>query len=366
MAQIAALIDESYHEVRGSAPHARLRRPLFTSSVGSQSEKVSFVLPYFDTENIHQYLNRSDKPNANHRRMQQLKKEYHQGGSTTKDLHLPYTLDQSYYLQFCGTLCLEHNRHQKNNLVMVKQLWLWKIDTDTFITAFPDRCNGNDKPDLLAYISQVMGQNHPISLESMIIQLLQLVVGFVDALNNAGLDENLFDIFEQSIAYRDTAQLLNQNRMLEEERMCDITQEIEHLREIKNIRDELKIIERVLEDQMAVITQYNKRRGDLPTEAFNRLTALMQSLDFRLSKVRRLTKDAEVVESSLNHLLDLKQKQGNLNEARDTRTLRERWRRLKEWWAKIYGSGEWKTVAETRPEGEVDEEKEVEVGQPGV
>jgi hypothetical protein len=48
---------------------------------------------------------------------------------------------------------------------------------------------------------------------------------------------------------------------------------------------------------------------------------LSQAADFRLAKIGKLHRQAKAVETSLNQLLDLKQKQGNLNEARDTRKL---------------------------------------------
>ncbi|KAF3902530.1 hypothetical protein ABW21_db0204974 [Orbilia brochopaga] len=106
--------------------------------------------------------------------------------------------------------------------------------------------------------------------------------------------------------------------------MCDISEEVENLREIKDIKDELRMVQRVLEDQKTVIAQYSaaqsKQKSSILSEQ-NRLASLKQTLNFRISKTQRLVRDASSVEDSLNHLLDLKQKQGNLNEARDTRRL---------------------------------------------
>lgn len=39
-------------------------------------------------------------------------------------------------------------------------------------------------------------------MDSIISRVLRHVIGFVNAPNNAGLKENVFHIFEQSIAYR--------------------------------------------------------------------------------------------------------------------------------------------------------------------
>ncbi|KAI5863680.1 hypothetical protein GGS23DRAFT_564940 [Durotheca rogersii] len=38
--------------------------------------------------------------------------------------------------------------------------------------------------------------------------------------------------------------------------MCGITKEVGHLREIKDVKDELRVIRKVLEDKEAVINQY--------------------------------------------------------------------------------------------------------------
>ena len=105
-----------------------------------------------------------------------------------------------------------------------------------------------------------------------------------------------------SSATGDTAKILTHQKMKEEEEMCDISQEIDHLREIKDIRDELKMIERVLEDQLAVITQFSTTfdNHQQQTENSNQVEALIQSIKFRLSKLHRLNKDAESVETSVS------------------------------------------------------------------
>ena len=104
-------------------------------------------------------------------------------------------------------------------------------------------------------------------------------------------------------AFGETARILNQQWMRDEEEMCDISKEIKHLREIKDIRDELKMIKCVLEDQLAVTTHYRESLGTgLETSEFNRVGALQQSLDFRLSKLQWLNKDAEAVENSVSKI----------------------------------------------------------------
>ncbi|KAK5654203.1 hypothetical protein OQA88_7377 [Cercophora sp. LCS_1] len=326
---------ESFYEIRGSSPDTRLRRPLFSQSFGQKSGCFSIVIPFFDAERLNEYLSRSETPNEGFRHRHEL------GSVCQSDhLHTPYSLDQSYYLSLADAIERDETqvvvKHIKRSqgmkdkspshpkLLTVNQLWLWRIDSATLITAFPDRCCKTSKPNLLSTISQSFTQRPPATMQAMLIQVLRHVVDFIDSPDNPGPDENLSDIFEQSIAYRahgemdcylmfhrarraqqtkystatgNTARILMEEKMRDEEQMCDIGQEIEHLREIKDIRDELKMIERVLEDQLPSLHKH--------VESFNRLGAIIQSIDFRLAKLHRLNKDAE----SLNHLLDLKQKQ---------------------------------------------------------
>jgi hypothetical protein len=76
--------------------------------------------------------------------------------------------------------------------------------TDTLITAFPNRhtqTRRGQNIDLITHIDQVMRSDDlPQTMDSMIAQFVLRLVGFVDEPHNAGLDENVFDIFEQSIA----------------------------------------------------------------------------------------------------------------------------------------------------------------------
>jgi len=82
-----------------------------------------------------------------------------------------------------------------------------------------------------------------------------------------------------------------------EDEICDISNEIQDLEEIKDIRDELKMIERVLDDQMTVCEKYENW-------AFRPHSQLIRDdLSFRLMKLKRLSKEAESVEASVSRPL---------------------------------------------------------------
>lgn len=94
-----------------------------------------------------------------------------------------------------------------------------------------------------------------------------------------------------------------EKRIRAEEMACDITEEVEHLREVKDIRDELKIIHRVFADQAGVVSKYvaqmkSNKTNWSATEA-RQFADLEDGIDFKMSKTKRLQKDALDVENSV-------------------------------------------------------------------
>lgn len=197
------------------------------------------------------FLSRHEEYKDEHTlKMNRLEQAYRHGGPPT-DLHLACTLDQSYYTSLSdssdrdrdqvvfrffsrdGVPAEETNKPGPygevnerakepqptkkglSKLLMVSQLWLWKIDEgkyqqlyniasaddiDTIITALPERWHKDQEGDILSHILRSIYDSPPSSLDQMIQHILNGCIGFVDAPSNAGLGENLFDIFEQSIA----------------------------------------------------------------------------------------------------------------------------------------------------------------------
>ncbi|OBS23185.1 hypothetical protein FPOA_03740 [Fusarium poae] len=386
---INAFTTESYHEIRGPAQHARFRQPIFKPLSGSRGGIFSLVIPYLDSESLICLLNFYNKQpchtvECDHNfEKQETSKELYKAPDSPASFHTPLTLDQSYYLSLHNSrlrdkdqVVIEHVERQEmlqprtgtarpRRLLMVNQMWVWKVDAATLITAFPDRRHPY-QTNLSERITENIKASPPSTIASVISRLLREVTGFVDAPTNAGLTDNVFHIFEQSVAYRaqedadcyarfnklqkdlnilETEKILrgsskvrDQKTMDIEAQLCNITKEVDHLCEIKDIKDELKMIHKVLEDQKAVIDQYttsyeelnfgvNEKQSDRGKEWVSGdgesqlLLETKNMLDLRISKVKSLFTDASTVENSLNHLLDLKQKQGSLIVVRDTRSL---------------------------------------------
>lgn len=174
----------------------------------------------------------------------------------------------------------------------------------------------------------------------MILRMMQCAIEFVDAPTNAGFEENVLDIFQQSIAdqkqneeksYEDFQQRHKDPRDTKgsEEHikaLCDITGELNALLEIKDIVHELEMIERVFHQQDGVVGQYQHKEG-LSSPELAVLKSLQKNLKDRRERVKGLRKEAESVKRSFNNLLDMKQKQGNLRIVEDThrRALEGEW-----------------------------------------
>ncbi|VUC35618.1 unnamed protein product [Clonostachys rosea] len=419
---VRSFITESYHQIRGQALHTSFRKPSFTPLLGSRGSIFSLVIPYFDAENLECFLQNqgcsSESCKKSFANKETSAKLYNKSNNSLASFHAPCTLDQSYYLSLDNSsdrdkdqVVIKHVQRQIDierrqglgqpatmttgslkRLLMVNQMWIWKIDARTLITAFPDRRHEVQQPNLSVQIFKGLESHPPLNMGLMISRLLKYTTEFVDAPTNAGLNENLFHIFEQSIAYRaqedancysnfyklqdelitlskmtapQNRTKAHQQKVLDtESKICDITSEMQHLCEIKDVKDELRMIQRVLDDQWDVIDQYHAAQEDLKSVASrersnsaearlladeeDELEYTKTCLGIRISKVKSLVEDATTVENSvitstfiplrnvsafiqkisdgnyslqLNHLLDLKQKQGNLVIVRDTRSL---------------------------------------------
>ncbi|KAK1671862.1 hypothetical protein BDP55DRAFT_675020 [Colletotrichum godetiae] len=106
----------------------------------------------------------------------------------------------------------------------------------------------------------------------------------------------------------------------------DISHEVELLREIKDIRDELNILGNLFSQQKLVletftrIVEARRRDGQVPAaDITHPEPSLSHAVQRHIAYVESLDKNAERVYRHLEDLLDLKQKQANVFEARNTR-----------------------------------------------
>lgn len=81
--------------------------------------------------------------------------------------------------------------------------------------------------------------------------------------------------------------------------LCDVTEEVNALLEIKDIENELKMIDKVFLQQERLIKKYQRRRG-LSSIEVDGLHSLLTGLVGRRARVQELAQDAQSVELSVS------------------------------------------------------------------
>ncbi|KAF2111938.1 hypothetical protein BDV96DRAFT_498386 [Lophiotrema nucula] len=110
------------------------------------------------------------------------------------------------------------------------------------------------------------------------------------------------------------------------DKLLDIGAETNLLAETKDIRDELNMIAKVLEDQKSVLPDLEISIADIYREEHKgqhdlkrRFREQLKTIDVHLKDIDRMDKQAERIYKSITDLLDLKQKHANAFEARFAR-----------------------------------------------
>jgi Mg2+ and Co2+ transporter CorA len=275
-------------------------------------------------------------------------------------IHLARTLDQSYFsglkpedldardknqiLSNQSGLIPSTDVEKHNPLLMVHQLWLWIIDDRTVITAFSQRPHAtpNDRTiDIMQYVKNCTtnARRHALFPNSDVYdtagQILCACINFVDQPDNLGLSESLFNIFERAIG--DLSQNLSKRYQGLEDTLSlsiveavSINEEAGDLLKVRRLREELSMIKQVLEQQLQVWNDFSKAMGTISRDSRKSSTVIIphRSVDGPLpprvtrfiQRVDQIDQRAGKLESDINFLIDLKQKQANLNEARSTST----------------------------------------------
>lgn len=110
------------------------------------------------------------------------------------------------------------------------------------------------------------------------------------------------------------------------DKLLDIGQETDLLAETKDIRDELNMIAKVLEDQLhvlpdlqEVVCEIYKGEQKSQQEVKKRFRDQMKTIEVHIKDIDRMDRQAERIYNSITDMLDLKQKHANAFEARFAR-----------------------------------------------
>jgi Mg2+ and Co2+ transporter CorA len=264
-------------------------------------------------------------------------------------------------------------------IFMVDQLWMWILGKDLVVTSFPQRWQQpkNDPLNVLDSIIEDINSKTRDAVNS-VYELSMIITarcsGVFDRYKMGNEEYQFLDMFEASIgsamdhetllfkefndASAQASAWLQRHRRhnrfsilgnpkdkedptpkeQEEEskyedssplfidKLLDIGQETDLLAETKDIRDELNMIKKVLEDQAHVLPDLEASICEIYAESQTsqkevkkRFKDQLKAIDMHIRDIDRMDKQAERICDSITDMLDLKQKHANAFEARFAR-----------------------------------------------
>ncbi|KAM0168685.1 hypothetical protein ACHAPF_010750 [Botrytis cinerea] len=275
-----------------------------------------------------------------------------------ESVHVPITLDQYYYHSLKDVQARNIDqvlfRHQKRMaptaleecdylLCMVNQLWVYVVDDETIITSCGTQWD--DESNLQKAITDHFINDKETrprissSLEMSVLVAALCARKSIDREIILGQDkQNLLHIFASAISsaadkevrlFEKFMEILDFESHTDRNLVYDIRNEINLLKEVKDIQDELNIIKRVLTHQNQVLVDtfkfLERRRSQENSGEANHLYDVITyyrnlcGIEIVLVEVEKLIYDANEVHKNINHLLELRQKDANISEAKWTR-----------------------------------------------
>ncbi|RYP66576.1 hypothetical protein DL771_007729 [Monosporascus sp. 5C6A] len=218
-------------------------------------------------------------------------------------------------------------------LLMVHQLWLWKLDE---ITSSPDRCHKGSEDTLIDTVRQG-GIESMAEPEDLIEHILYECATFLDEFRYAGLGLHVLDIFDSAIAkisdeevgcFKAFEKQVGDRAKTDKTRSPSASQsihnEIRLLYEVRDIRDELNLLRRVFEAQYDVVEKFTRLfwPGSQEESRCCRESFLEDcSIKSLIERTTRLDQDTKETLNALDYLVQVKQAQSSLDEAEATRIL---------------------------------------------
>ncbi|KAJ4308461.1 hypothetical protein N0V84_012086 [Fusarium piperis] len=218
--------------------------------------------------------------------------------------------------------------------LMVRQLWLWKLDDNTIITAIPARKNETMADDLFETIRQ--GNLDTLRTPSDLIKRIVFeAVTLVNEFKWAGLGEHVLDIFEGQIGYETDEEAkffknFTTSDWSPSEVNTIIRQAADSTWRVKDIRDELRLLRQLFETQLKVIKDvaeilWPSRLPGQPTLTKDVRKVLRESfvhdtgLETLVQRTQRMDRDASTTLEGLSNIIQAMQAQASLKEAEAAR-----------------------------------------------
>ncbi|KAF7960107.1 hypothetical protein EAE96_001706 [Botrytis aclada] len=272
-------------------------------------------------------------------------------------VHVPITLDQFYYHSLKDVQARNIDqvmfRHQKRMasatleecdyiLRMFSQLWIYVVDDETIITSCGTQWDegSNLQSAITDHFIKDKETRPRISsaLEMSVLVAALCARKSIDRELILGQDkQNLLHVFASAISsaadnevslFGEFMKILDSDSHTYQNSVGDIRNEINLLKEVKDIQDELNIVKRVLTHQDQVLDdifdfltrqRLNENTGStVSNHLYDVITYYRDlcSIEVVLSDVEKLIYDANEVHKNINHLLELRQKDANISEAK--------------------------------------------------
>ncbi|KAL8824737.1 MAG: hypothetical protein Q9191_004855 [Dirinaria sp. TL-2023a] len=223
-------------------------------------------------------------------------------------------------------------------VLMVDQLWLWVLDNETAITfASPKEKEEHDgglwkQADLVGNIYQDINGDFARRCTDPFDFAALAVFHAVKALLDHTSDLNLqvFRIFEEYISilteqqtrsFKEFRRYTKEVAMDRSPTVFDNSNDLDALLELRDIEDELKTLDKLFEEQQRGVMEMGSQYAELNKThnmGLNGTTFLREvthSLNGYRKQIERMLKSAQTAQQACKELLDMKQKQANIDEA---------------------------------------------------
>jgi hypothetical protein len=254
------------------------------------------------------------------------------------NVHMQRTLNESYYLglnseqlsQRYGKHILDDFEVKSKNILLVSQLWLWKIN-NVVITAFPRE--GHRTSHLFDYtLSQFreagISARRELTSNQLVAWILSECIHRLDPPCMADLEEPVFYFLGKNVAriFDDVQRYMDEAGMDK----VHITKEKGFIDKINFIRAKLSMIKNILLKQEEVWkmcledspTRVETTSNQDPVARINSITERpKRDLNNFNQRIRRIDEDAERVEKVILVQLDLKAKHAGLRESHNSTAL---------------------------------------------
>ncbi|EKJ69756.1 hypothetical protein FPSE_10072 [Fusarium pseudograminearum CS3096] len=212
--------------------------------------------------------------------------------------------------------------------LMVRQLWLWKLNDGTILTTIPSRKGMCAADDLLETIRH-SDLDEISTADDLMKHIVQQTVTFTERFKLAGLGEHILDIFESELAFEvdQEAVFFNNftrkdwnskyaNKAINEAAGCTWR--------VKDIRGELRLINKVLTQQLDVLKEFAMIiAGMSPEEGKKQGDTLIRDsgLELLMERIKRMDEDAATTIEGLSNITQAMLAQASLKEAESARLM---------------------------------------------